>query len=247
MVVRINVTARRAARGSWTVGAVLSAILAACSNAGSDTGSMNPGAQDTMLVVTGANQTVLANTDAPVNPTVRITNASGQPVPGVTVIFRNQTVGASVGDSLVQTDSSGTASAEHWNSFYAGTAELQATAANVLGSPVTFTATIWGHMLAQPANGTNMQQAPAGTAIAMPPQVSLFSPNNESLSGLRVVFHVIAGGGTITGDTAVVNAVGVATVGSWTLGPTPGVNQLRAVVLQPLGGDSTTITATGTE
>jgi Leishmanolysin len=41
---------------------------------------------------------------------------------------------------------------------------------------------------------------------------------------------VTAGGGSITGATAVTNASGVATVGSWTLGPVAGPNTLTATV-----------------
>jgi hypothetical protein len=224
--------------------ALLAAVLGACSSNG--TGNTNPGAQDTIFAFAGDSQTVLGNTYAPVAPTVKITTSNGQPVAGVPVNYMSHTRGASPADTVVETGADGTAAVPSWKVFYAGTAELQATAADARGSPVTFVTTVLGYVQVQPANGSNMQQAPAATAVAIPPMVSLFSPNDEVLPGLRVVFRVISGGGTITGDTAIVNAVGVATVGSWTLGPTPGLNQLRAVVLQPLGGDSTTITATGT-
>jgi len=40
----------------------------------------------------------------------------------------------------------------------------------------------------------------------------------------------VSGGGSVTGATAATNAAGVATVGSWTLGISPGVNSLSATV-----------------
>jgi hypothetical protein len=48
------------------------------------------------------------------------------------------------------------------------------------------------------------------------------------VAGVQVVFNVTAGGGSITGATQVTDATGVATVGSWTLGPAVGVNELKA-------------------
>jgi hypothetical protein len=50
----------------------------------------------------------------------------------------------------------------------------------------------------------------------------------------------VSGGGSITGATAVTNAAGVATVGSWTLGNSVGVNSLSATVT---GLPSVTFTA----
>lgn len=224
------------------------ALLAACSSNGTDTGNTNPGVHDTMFAVAGDNQTVVDSMHGvlPIDPTVRITNASGQPVAGVPVSFLSQTPGITPSDTVINTDSAGTAAEPSVNMFYAGTAELQATAADVRGSPVTFTTTVLGYVLVNATSGVDLQQAPAGTAVAVAPQVQLFSPNGEGARGLRVVFRVISGGGTIADDTAVADDNQVATAGSWTLGPTPGVNKLRVVVLQTLGGDSTTITATGT-
>ncbi|HET9134823.1 MAG TPA: Ig-like domain-containing protein [Gemmatimonadales bacterium] len=85
--------------------------------------------------------------------------------------------------------------------------------------------------------GTN-QQAAVGTALATSPSVRLVDANGRGVSGRSVRFDVIGGGGSVTGDSVVTDADGRATVGSWLLGPIPGVNQLR---VQALGTPITAI------
>ena len=69
-----------------------------------------------------------------------------------------------------------------------------------------------------------------GTAVATPPAVVIKNASGSPVSGVSVTFAVTAGGGSITGASATTNASGVAAVGSWTLGPTPGGNTLTATV-----------------
>jgi hypothetical protein len=56
-----------------------------------------------------------------------------------------------------------------------------------------------------------------------------------------VVFAVSSGGGTVTGANTTTNGAGIATVGSWTLGVTPGANTLTATS----GSLSISFSATG--
>ncbi len=58
-----------------------------------------------------------------------------------------------------------------------------------------------------------------------------------------MTFAVATGGGSVTGATTTTNATGFATVGSWTLGATPGVNTVTATVA---GLTAAVFTATGT-
>ncbi len=228
--------------------AILTAAVAACSSNASPSGGGGTTPTGTMAVDTGNGQDVLPATIVPVSPAVRITDSHGAPVVGVTVTFAVPDYsGGSVTGDTVTSGSDGIATVGQWRvSGLTGTSTVIATAPNVTGSPATFSANVLGRLRILPVASTDRQQAPAGTTLPIAPQANVDSPDAVEKAGLVVVFRVLSGGGSITGDTAVVNAVGVATVGSWTLGPTPGVNQLRAVVLQPLGGDSTTITATGT-
>lgn len=72
------------------------------------------------------------------------------------------------------------------------------------------------------------QTAQVGTAVPNPPAVIVRDKNGNPFAGTSVTFAVQSGGGTITKGTVVTGADGIATVGSWTLGPTAGVNTLQA-------------------
>lgn len=72
--------------------------------------------------------------------------------------------------------------------------------------------------------------ARVGTPVTTPPAVVVRNAAGTGLSGITVTFAVTAGGGAVTGATATTNASGVATVGSWTLGSSPGANTLTATV-----------------
>ncbi len=82
-----------------------------------------------------------------------------------------------------------------------------------------------------------------GSAVATPPAVTVRNAAGSPLSGVGVTFAVEAGGGSLTGASAVTDASGVARVGSWTVGTTAGENRLRASVTAN-SGLSTTISAT---
>ena len=101
----------------------------------------------------------------------------------------------------------------------------------------------WASQIA--VNGGNTQSVPAGTAVATAPSVIVRDANNNPVAGVAVAFAVASGGGSITGANATTNALGIATVGSWTLGTTAGANSLTATV-DGLTGSPVTFTATGT-
>jgi hypothetical protein len=63
------------------------------------------------------------------------------------------------------------------------------------------------------------QTAAAGGPVADPPAVRLADAGGNPIPGARVDFAVTAGGGSVTGSPAVTGAGGVATAGSWILGP----------------------------
>jgi photosystem II stability/assembly factor-like uncharacterized protein len=87
--------------------------------------------------------------------------------------------------------------------------------------------------------------ATVGSAVGTPPSVIVRDANGNPVSGVSVTFAVGAGGGSATGLTATTNALGVATVGSWTLGTTAGTNTLTAAS-SGLTGSPATFTAIGT-
>jgi len=87
------------------------------------------------------------------------------------------------------------------------------------------------------------QSAPAGTAVAIAPQVKVTDAFSNPVPGVAVAFAVASGGGSITGANATTDASGLASVGSWTLGAAAGPNTLTATVT---GLTPVTFTATGT-
>lgn len=83
------------------------------------------------------------------------------------------------------------------------------------------------------------QSARYATAVPVAPAVRVAGANGP-IAGYPVSFTVASGGGSVTGASATTNASGIATVGSWTLGPALGANTLTATA----GGRSVTFTAT---
>jgi len=77
-------------------------------------------------------------------------------------------------------------------------------------------------------NGGNNQAAMAGSAVPTAPSVLVRDLSNAPLAGVPVTFSVASGGGYLTGATAVTNASGIATVGSWVLGSPAVLNTLTA-------------------
>ncbi len=103
----------------------------------------------------------------------------------------------------------------------------------LLGSPATAIRT----MTIYDGNG---QTATVATPVPVPPAVRVLE-NGIPVSGVRVVFSVTGGGGTVTGPVAVTGAGGIATAGGWTLGTRLGTNTLSATN----GSLSVAFTATG--
>jgi len=85
--------------------------------------------------------------------------------------------------------------------------------------------------------------AAPGTPVAELPSVIVKDASGNPIAGVPVTFATTAGGGSVTGGHATSNSAGVATVGSWTLGPNPGTNVLVAAT----GSLSVTFTAEGAD
>lgn len=95
------------------------------------------------------------------------------------------------------------------------------------------------------ANTGNNQSALAATAVAIAPSVMILDQDGDPFAGATVTFAVTAGGGSITGAVVASNTQGIATVGSWILGPAAGTNMLEAAS-PGLTGSPVAFTATGT-
>ncbi len=188
--------------------------------------------------------TVTGVVGAPVAPppSVIVTDQNGSPMAGASVTFSVVSGGGSVSGATVTTNGSGIATIGSWTLGPVAGSNVLSAASGTL-TVVTFTATSTAGVAASLAkNVGDNQTAPPGSAVPIPPSVIVKDANGNLKAGISVTFAVASGGGSITGATAVTNAAGIATVGSWTLGAAVGAaNSLTATVP---GVPSVTFTAT---
>lgn len=184
-------------------------------------------------IVSGNDQTGTVGQDLPQPIRVLATDANNQPVPNVVVNFVTTGGGGSVFAGSALTDATGIA-AEIWTlGTVAGspqTLEVRAVdAAGVKHVYGLFTATaVAGGPTAIVLVAGDGQTADAGTAVAVAPAVKLTDQFGNLVPNQLVAFAVSSGGGSVTGGSATTNAQGIATVGSWVLGPIAGANTLTA-------------------
>jgi hypothetical protein len=78
------------------------------------------------------------------------------------------------------------------------------------------------------ANSATSLAAAPGAPVGELPSVLVLGQSGQPVAGAHVTFSVQSGGGSVTGGSATTNESGIATVGSWVLGPTIGTNTLTA-------------------
>ncbi len=76
----------------------------------------------------------------------------------------------------------------------------------------------------------NNQPGLEGFGVDVRPAVRVTNAGGNPVPSATVTFAVTGGGGSVTGGTATTNANGIAQVGKWTLGTSPGVSTLSATV-----------------
>ncbi len=84
----------------------------------------------------------------------------------------------------------------------------------------------------------------AGSSVSQPPSIQITDGSGTAIQNVTVVFAVATGGGSIAGATATTDDEGIATSGTWTLGPAAGANTVTATVPGVIGSPLT-FTATG--
>ena len=222
-------------------------VLAALSCGGDDTltGPDSSGPPAAMTIVSGNEQSGTVGTELPAPVVVRVTDADGLPVKGQIVNFRVVSGGGSVFAGAALTNDSGEAR-ERWT---LGTvaAEIQRLEARAV-DPATGAALVFATFQAaavagaaaklQKVGGDNVQGS-VSTALSPAPSVKVVDKYDNPVGGFSVVFEVASGGGSVVGATQVTNSTGVATVGSWILGSSPGSNTLTATATGLIGSPAT--------
>ena len=191
-------------------------LLAAMTLRCSDGGNVDPPEGGTIEEVSGDEQTATAGT-ALANPlVVRVLDANGDPLAGVTVEWEAQG-GGSVSEGSTVSDADGLASVSRTLGTTVGVQTTTATAEDLDGSPVTFTAT-----------ATEITPGPAVEIVTQPPATALegevfageaqpvvrVTTDGAPVQGATVTASLASGGGTLQGDlTAVTDAEGLARFG----------------------------------
>lgn len=191
--------------------------------------------------VSNTSQAAPVGTAVSLPPSVRVDDQEGRPMPGVAVTFAVAAGGGTLTGAAATTGADGRATVGSWTLGPAGGQNVvTATAAGL--APVQFLA-LGQVATTVTAVSPTSQSAPVNTAVAQRPSVRVNDQTGQPMAGVQVTFAVTAGGGTVTGATATTGAAGIATVGSWTLGPAAGQNTLTASVA---GVPPVTFNATGT-
>lgn len=221
--------------------------LAACDDKSTDPVGDNP--PISFSVFSGNNQTGEAGAELALPLRVLATDPGNQPIANQVVNFVVTDGGGSVFAGTALTDANGLA-ADIWRlGTVAGapqTVEVRAVAPDgtkqVFGVfTATATAAAPDTIVIQAGDG---QTAQVGQPVPVDPAVRLADRFGNPVPNHSVTFAVTAGGGSITGSPASTNSAGIATLGSWTLGPTAGANTLSATAAG-LPAAPVTFTATG--
>jgi adhesin/invasin len=222
--------------GSWTLGANAGPNTLTASGSGltpssvTFTASGGTGAPATVVAVAGNNQSATAGAAVATPPSVKVTDANGNPIDGFTVVFTPGAGSGTVTGGSAVTNSSGIAAPTGWVlGSTPGTQTLVATAGFLSGSPVTFSATALAPVPAKMLRvSADPQSATIGKPVGDPPAVRILDPVGIPVPGQTVTFDVASGGGSVTGGVAVTDANGFAAAGSWVLGPSAGANTVTA-------------------
>nr|MBA3654960.1 Ig-like domain-containing protein [Actinomycetota bacterium] len=184
------------------------------------------GAGAILELVSGDNQRAAVGSALPDPLVVRVTDAQGNPVAGVTVDW-TAGGGGTIDPATVVTDADGRATAERVLGTSAGTQTAQAASGDL--TPVGFIHT------AEAANPTSLrlisgndQTGAVAATLADSLVVRLEDGNGNGVGGKPVTWVVATGGGTVSPVTATTDPNGLAAT-QWTLGPAAGLNQLNAV------------------
>ncbi|HEX2188613.1 MAG TPA: Ig-like domain-containing protein, partial [Longimicrobiaceae bacterium] len=193
-----------------------------------------------VTVVAGADQTAVAGSAVTTPPSVRVTDAQGNPVADAAVTFAVSAGGGSVTGATQTTDGNGVATVGSWTlGTTAGTNTL--TAAVQDGPSATINATgIPGAAASIAKLSGDGGTATVATTRALEAKVT--DANGNGVAGVTVNWAVTTGGGSVAAASSTTDASGVASV-AWTFGGTAGAQSVSATSAG-LAGSPLTFTAT---
>lgn len=178
-----------------------------------------PGA---LVLVQGNNQQAQGGSELPNPVVVRVLSAEGTPIEKVPIGFSVVQGGGSVNPGSAPSDENGEVKVK-WTVGPNEVAQLlRASVPGVEAVNVSAIALLPSDIII--AQGNN-QIAKAGGPLPNPIVIRIVGPGNVPMKGIPVAFQVTAGGGLISPQSAITNALGEVTA-RWTLGGTAGSNTL---------------------
>jgi hypothetical protein len=237
----------------WTIGDTVAAQQRVTASSGTLTAAVfsataTAGPPSTVVKLAGDNQKLGTGTAVSVKPAVQVSDQYGNPIANVTVTFTPGMTGGTVTGGTVPTTAAGVATVGGWTmSASPGTDTLIATVAGT-GITAKFVATVRtpgppASVIVQVGDG---QTGLVGYAVNFAPAVLVRDTAGIPSVNAAVTFGGATGGSSVSGGSVMTGSDGVATVGSWTLGTTPGSATLTATVTgSGITGNPVTFTATG--
>jgi adhesin/invasin len=175
-----------------------------------------------LVLVQGNLQQVQGGQELPNPIVVRVLDVEGEPLPDFPIGFQVMVGGGAVNPGSGKSNENGEVRVK-WTLGPAETNQtLQARGRGL--EPLTISAFALLPTDLVVAQG-NLQTAKAGAALPNAVVVRVVGPNNSPMKGIAVAFQVVTGGGLISPQSGLTNALGEVTA-RWTLGPTAGVNSL---------------------
>lgn len=234
-VVRTNATGN-AAVGSWILGTAVGAqsLAARVEESGVST---NPivftataaaGAATQSAAASVTTQTAVVGTFVAAPPSVRVTDANGNPVTGAAVAFAVTSGGGTIVGNAQLTNAQGIATVGSWLLGTAAGANSLTAVATGAGSVVFAATGTAGSATQMAVSAGNNQRAQVSKTVAIAPAVVVRDALGNAVGGVTVTFTATSGGGVAVAGRQVTDATGIATVGAWFLGETPGTNTLIA-------------------
>lgn len=206
---------------------------------------------DQLVEVSDPDQEVEVTATVPDPPAVRVLDEDGVPVPDVSVAFEPASTSGTIQGSPATSGSDGVARVDSWTlGTPAGTQTAEAT---VVDEPEADVDPLVLSVTALPGppdelvpEAPQWQSAPTSTEVDDEPAVRVLDEHGNPVPDETVEFTVVDGGGHLSGSPATSDGQGLAEVGSWTLGPDPGLNQVEAS-LAASGVSPVVFEAEGTE
>jgi adhesin/invasin len=185
-----------------------------------------------LVMVQGNLQSVQGGQELANPIVVRLLDTEGKPIEKVAVGFSVVVGGGAVNPGSVLTDENGEARTKWTLGTSDANQVLQARAPGLDPLNVNAVALLPSDLVV--AQGNNQTAKPSGP-LPNPIVIRVLGPNNVPMKGIAVAFQVVTGGGLISPQSALTNALGEVTA-RWTLGSGTGAQTIAVSSgsLQPI-------------